>query len=60
MYADLQDYEDLHRRTYDRLYAILSAWKGKVDNPTVGILLEACKKAEVGGVVRKVLQTQRK
>jgi hypothetical protein len=57
-YSELQEYENLHKTLYDRLYAVLSDWTMKVEHPKARVLLEACRKADVGGSVGKILGIQ--
>ena len=59
-YVDLQEYERAHKEMSDRLYAILSDWAKKVDHPAATVVLEACEKAAIGGVVKAILGTQGK
>ena len=48
----LKQPEDL----YLRLLCLLEDWKEKQDRPTVGALISACEKADIGGRAKRVLK----
>ena len=58
-YFDLEEYENSHKKLYDRLHAVLSDWARKVEHPTAKVLLEACRKADVGGLAGRILGTHK-
>ena len=53
---EMDEYEEREPKNLKwRLSRLLSDWKKKVDNPTVGALVLACTNADVGGEVKRVL-----